>query len=264
MKSKFQAWCKNVYDRIVYDPRNNLIEDNYEIHHIVPRSIGGTNDTSNLVRLTYRQHFICHWLLWKMFSGLKQRKMCHAFHMMSHQPRFINRGQRLNSVSYASLKKMFCENQSEKSIFTDKNFQSKMSKRFWKKITLEQRQSRSEKISKAVKLFQSQLVTNNEHHFQGERGRIHVAKQVKEGRHPWSSDSKKNWWKMAFTDEERSIEMSKRGKKRYSSSIAKSKTGEKSRSDWAKYTPEQRQNRIQKMKDGQKAYYAKLKLEGAK
>lgn len=34
-----------------------------EVHHIIPRSEGGSNDPSNLVSLTAREHFVAHWLL---------------------------------------------------------------------------------------------------------------------------------------------------------------------------------------------------------
>ena len=36
-----------------------------ERHHIVPKSAGGTDEASNLVYLTPREHFIAHKLLWK-------------------------------------------------------------------------------------------------------------------------------------------------------------------------------------------------------
>ena len=38
-----------------------------EKHHIVPKSLGGSNDASNLVKLTAREHFIAHLLLSKMY-----------------------------------------------------------------------------------------------------------------------------------------------------------------------------------------------------
>lgn len=37
-----------------------------EVHHIVPRSLGGTDTADNLVRLTPREHFLAHWLLFKI------------------------------------------------------------------------------------------------------------------------------------------------------------------------------------------------------
>lgn len=41
----------------------------YEKHHIIPRCMQGTDDTSNIVLLTGREHFIAHQLLVKMYPG---------------------------------------------------------------------------------------------------------------------------------------------------------------------------------------------------
>jgi hypothetical protein len=51
----------------------------YEKHHIIPESMGGSNDPSNIIRLTAREHFIAHWLLWRI-HGTKQ--MAFAFYAM--------------------------------------------------------------------------------------------------------------------------------------------------------------------------------------
>lgn len=40
-------------------------EGYFEIHHILPVSLGGSNDDSNLVMFTGREHFIAHMLMWK-------------------------------------------------------------------------------------------------------------------------------------------------------------------------------------------------------
>lgn len=32
----------------------------FELHHILPKSLGGTNAADNLVLLTPKEHFICH------------------------------------------------------------------------------------------------------------------------------------------------------------------------------------------------------------
>lgn len=40
-----------------------------ELHHIVPRCLGGSDDKENLVRLTAREHFIAHRLLTKIHVG---------------------------------------------------------------------------------------------------------------------------------------------------------------------------------------------------
>ncbi len=49
-------------------------------HHIIPKSLGGTDDPSNLVDLTFRQHFVAHRLLLKITTGVAKSKM--AFAMM--------------------------------------------------------------------------------------------------------------------------------------------------------------------------------------
>lgn len=56
--------------------------DGLERHHIVPKSIGGSNEPTNLVYLTYKEHFIAHLLLTKMFDGKNRAKMIYAFAKM--------------------------------------------------------------------------------------------------------------------------------------------------------------------------------------
>jgi hypothetical protein len=53
-----------------------------ENHHIVPKSLGGDNSSVNLVKLTAREHYLCHLLLTKMVSGEAKYKMYFAFGMM--------------------------------------------------------------------------------------------------------------------------------------------------------------------------------------
>ena len=55
----------------------------FERHHIIPRCLDGDNSAENIVKLTYREHFLAHWLLIKMFAGEKRRRMTYAFHAMS-------------------------------------------------------------------------------------------------------------------------------------------------------------------------------------
>jgi len=49
-----------------------------EKHHIIPRSLGGLNDADNIVKLTAREHLVCHQLLIKMTSGIQKSKMAFA------------------------------------------------------------------------------------------------------------------------------------------------------------------------------------------
>jgi len=72
-----------IYYNIINKRRYNLIQDG-EIHHIIPRSMGGSDDADNLIKLTYREHFICHLLLTKMCLNLQdQIKMCWAIHRLT-------------------------------------------------------------------------------------------------------------------------------------------------------------------------------------
>lgn len=53
-----------------------------ELHHIWPRSLGGSDDPSNLVLLTPREHFLAHLLLTDFMEGTARAKMAYALHMM--------------------------------------------------------------------------------------------------------------------------------------------------------------------------------------
>ena len=55
----------------------------FERHHIIPKSLGGTNDKSNIVVFTPREHCIAHILLSKMYSGEAKGKMCYALISLS-------------------------------------------------------------------------------------------------------------------------------------------------------------------------------------
>lgn len=78
----------------------------FENHHILPKSLGGSNDKSNLVMLTPREHFICHWLLVKMYNkGTNERmKMLFAFWRMRGNP---NNRRYVNSRAYEKLRTEF-------------------------------------------------------------------------------------------------------------------------------------------------------------
>ena len=57
---------KKIYDSIIERAKNNIEHIGYfEKHHIIPRCIGGSDDNDNLVYLTAREHYVCHWLLAK-------------------------------------------------------------------------------------------------------------------------------------------------------------------------------------------------------
>ena len=69
-----------------------LPKDQYkERHHIIPQSLGGTNEKDNLVWLTGREHALCHWALLKMTVGEDRAKMSYAFNGMNAENEFQQR-----------------------------------------------------------------------------------------------------------------------------------------------------------------------------
>jgi hypothetical protein len=52
-----------------------------ENHHIVPKCLGGSDESCNITRLTAKEHYIAHWLLYKM--NINNWRVAHAFFWMS-------------------------------------------------------------------------------------------------------------------------------------------------------------------------------------
>lgn len=61
---------QGIYNSLIANAISRGTVDGYkETHHIKPRSMGGTDDKSNLVQLTAREHFVAHILLAKIYGG---------------------------------------------------------------------------------------------------------------------------------------------------------------------------------------------------
>ena len=91
-ENKYTRWYKSIVENA---SKRQLNEDVYsEEHHIIPKSLGGTDDIDNLVNLTGREHFIIHWLLTKMVNDLHVGKMWNAFFMMHIGRDFIKKNSR--------------------------------------------------------------------------------------------------------------------------------------------------------------------------
>ena len=56
----------------------------YEKHHIIPRSMGGSDTDDNLVYLTAKEHFLAHLLLTKITEGKDKAKMLYAWNLMKN------------------------------------------------------------------------------------------------------------------------------------------------------------------------------------
>jgi hypothetical protein len=82
-----------VHDAIIQRARDRAAVLGYaEKHHVIPKSLGGSSKPDNLVRLTFREHFLVHWLLTKLTVGPARCKMQFAMLRLSsrgHQGRII-------------------------------------------------------------------------------------------------------------------------------------------------------------------------------
>jgi hypothetical protein len=75
IQNKYHDW----YYQIIDNARTKTYDDYSEKHHIIPSSLGGSDDPDNLVRLNYREHFLCHWLLIKFVRKTNDKmKMVYA------------------------------------------------------------------------------------------------------------------------------------------------------------------------------------------
>jgi hypothetical protein len=84
---------KKIYDNLMVDRMSKKIErlslkkngDYFEGHHIIPKSKGGDGNSNrpknnkNIVLLTAREHFLSHWLLWRIYQD---KSTAMAFHKM--------------------------------------------------------------------------------------------------------------------------------------------------------------------------------------
>lgn len=77
----------NKYTNIYYRIIENLSCKEGETHHIVPKSLGGTNEKENLVTVSPRVHFILHKLLCRMVTQEKHKKSMYyaLFQMMNRK-----------------------------------------------------------------------------------------------------------------------------------------------------------------------------------
>lgn len=75
-----------------------------EKHHIIPKSMGGSNRKDNMIVLTAKEHFLCHKLLVKMTSGVYKNKMAYALWAMATLNNPAQQRYKIRSSEYESLK----------------------------------------------------------------------------------------------------------------------------------------------------------------
>lgn len=98
---------KKLYDNLISSRKDEKLKNGeyYENHHIIPRCLGGSDDCSNLIKLTFREHFIAHWLLCKIHKtvpAIQYGFLC----MLRKQP---NGDRVLNSRMFETIKRNYTE-----------------------------------------------------------------------------------------------------------------------------------------------------------
>lgn len=103
IENKYAKWY---FDVITFAQQRTEILEYFEKHHIIPKSLGGSNREDNLVKLTAREHFVCHWLLTKMVSNTKHRyQMWNAFSCMLYRNNPNQKRHKVNSKMFENIKK---------------------------------------------------------------------------------------------------------------------------------------------------------------
>jgi 5-methylcytosine-specific restriction endonuclease McrA len=103
---------KIIYEKICARGQNDRNLDCYvEKHHIIPKCLGGSNDSENMTTLTYREHFIAHLLLCKLYpthSGIQYAFLC----MLRKQPTgkrvLTSRMFDIVKKNFSNFKKLYC------------------------------------------------------------------------------------------------------------------------------------------------------------
>lgn len=76
LENKYTKIYMNIMNRA--KTRIDLMEGEY--HHVIPKSLGGSDTQTNIVKLTYREHFLAHAILTKICITPKHRRsMAFAF-----------------------------------------------------------------------------------------------------------------------------------------------------------------------------------------
>lgn len=96
---------QKIYDDLIESARLRpdvpFLNGYTETHHILPKSMGGSNEPHNLVKLTAREHFVAHWLLWRIH---RNEKMAFAFHLLCRQNEY-QKERYFNSRGYEIARK---------------------------------------------------------------------------------------------------------------------------------------------------------------
>lgn len=109
------------------NPLNKVKGQYSEVHHIVPRCLGGSDNKSNLIRLTAREHFIAHRILSKWYPD--NLELALAVLLMMEKKGKRGRKFKVSSKEYERLKKLASQATSDRfrKLWKDPVFRGMMS-----------------------------------------------------------------------------------------------------------------------------------------
>ena len=88
IQNKYLKWYKSFIQSAILRAKSKdqafvILKMDIECHHIYPKSMCENEeqktDQLNYAYLSLREHFVCHWLLTKIFIGDNKKKMCWSF-----------------------------------------------------------------------------------------------------------------------------------------------------------------------------------------
>lgn len=111
---------KRHYESLIERARKRLLSGYVEVHHVLPRCLGGPDDADNLVQLTPEEHYVAHQLLHKMHPH--SSSLAYALIVMLGNPY----GQRTNKL-YGWVRKRHASNVSvqSKKMWNDPEYRAK-------------------------------------------------------------------------------------------------------------------------------------------
>lgn len=106
-RSKYFRWYLRLIRRAM---QRQSVDGYYENHHIVPVSIGGSHNSGNIVKLTLREHLVCHMLLSRIMADrVNMLKMMTALLFITRRSNYP-----LSDEMTSTAKKYMSENMSNK------------------------------------------------------------------------------------------------------------------------------------------------------
>lgn len=104
---------QKIYNQIIQKAQSRELNEYVERHHIIPKCMGGGNQKTNIVKLTAREHFICHSLLCSIHSTNVSLKR--AYWLMANRvsSSIQERRYKISAREYDRIRKEFSKINSE-------------------------------------------------------------------------------------------------------------------------------------------------------